>query len=381
MKITVAGHICLDMIPDWRQGSIKAIKPGHMLEMEGIKFSTGGAVANTGLALQKLGIQADLIGKIGKDYTGKIIIEVLQEKSPNGENIVDNMIVSKNEESSYSIILEPPDTDRIFLHSPGTNHTFNSDDLSIKDIKNTDLFHFGYPPVMKKMYRNKGQELAQIFQIARQASAITSLDMTMPDPKSEAGQVNWKGVLRNVLPYVDIFLPSLQEIMYMLNYDDYDYSDKDLSIKLLEDIGSQLLKMGTKVVVLKLGEQGLYLQTDTIPHNSSSQFSTLIDLSEWNSQKLLSPCFKTRVQGTTGAGDSAIAGFLSQIIKGKSAAEALNMAAAVGACCVEEVDATGGIIPLNQVEQRIQNGWSKSLTSWNLNNSIYDNHLGLWKFE
>jgi len=31
MDIVVAGHICLDIIPDWRIGSIKTIVPGHIL--------------------------------------------------------------------------------------------------------------------------------------------------------------------------------------------------------------------------------------------------------------------------------------------------------------------------------------------------------------
>ena len=55
MDIIIAGHICLDIIPDWRTGSIKTIIPGHILEMAGLKLSTGGAVANAGIALKKLG--------------------------------------------------------------------------------------------------------------------------------------------------------------------------------------------------------------------------------------------------------------------------------------------------------------------------------------
>jgi len=65
MDIVVAGHICLDIIPDWRIGSIKTIIPGHILEMSGLKLSAGGAVANTGITLKKLGISTTLLGKIG----------------------------------------------------------------------------------------------------------------------------------------------------------------------------------------------------------------------------------------------------------------------------------------------------------------------------
>ena len=76
MDIVVAGHICLDIIPDWRIGSIKTIIPGHILEMSGLKLSTGGAVANTGIALKKLGISTALLGKVGTDAFGKVILEI-----------------------------------------------------------------------------------------------------------------------------------------------------------------------------------------------------------------------------------------------------------------------------------------------------------------
>ncbi len=80
MDIVVAGHICLDIIPDWRIGSIKTIIPGHILEMSGLKLSAGGAVANTGIALKKLGINTALLGKVGADAFGKVILEILKKR-------------------------------------------------------------------------------------------------------------------------------------------------------------------------------------------------------------------------------------------------------------------------------------------------------------
>ena len=93
MDIIVAGHICLDIIPEWRIGSIKTIIPGHILEMSGLKLSTGGAVANTGITLKKLGISTTLLGKIGSDAFGKVILEILQKED---KTLVENMIISKN---------------------------------------------------------------------------------------------------------------------------------------------------------------------------------------------------------------------------------------------------------------------------------------------
>ena len=58
--------------------------------------------------------------------------------------------------------------------------------------------------------------MADIFRRAKQHGLLTSLDMSLPDPKSEAGQVDWPAWLQRVLPHVDIFLPSLDETQLMM---------------------------------------------------------------------------------------------------------------------------------------------------------------------
>jgi len=40
MEIVVAGHLCLDIIPNWQAGSLASIKPGAMIQVQGLKFST-----------------------------------------------------------------------------------------------------------------------------------------------------------------------------------------------------------------------------------------------------------------------------------------------------------------------------------------------------
>ena len=70
---------------------------------------------------------------------------------------------------------------------------------------------------MANCYKNEGAELLQIFEIAKSAGAITSLDMALPDPTSDSGNAPWQKILEKVLPYVDIFLPSIEEAYFMLD--------------------------------------------------------------------------------------------------------------------------------------------------------------------
>ena len=376
MDIIVAGHICLDIIPDWRIGSIKTIIPGHILEMSGLKLSTGGAVANTGITLKKLGIGTTLLGKIGSDSFGKVILEILQKE---GKALVENMIISKDEISSYTIVLNPPDTDRVFLHYPGPNHTFNANDIPYEKIKSGRIFHFGYPPLMKKFYENAGEELVKIFRRVRKMNIITSLDMAMPDPESPAGKIDWYKFFKNVLPIVDIFMPSIDELLFMLRPEKYNKIIKNryrFDLKLLNQLSEQLTDYGTSVVVIKLGNQGLYLRTHKI---EKSNVSRIINPSQWNYRQLLSPCFATEVKGTTGTGDATIAGFLSQLLDGGEPEKSITLATAVGACCVEAVDATGGIRPLPEVISRINSGWERLSLSIPMDNWKYDYQYKIWR--
>jgi len=213
-RAVVAGHICLDIIPRIPGGNVQArLTPGALIEIGAALLSTGGPVSNTGRNLHTLGIDTRLMGKVGDDPFGRIILDLIRAQNP---ALVQNMIVVPGEVSSYSIVLSPPDADRSFLHCPGANHTFGADDLDCYVLRDVRLFHFGYPPVMERMYLDDGAELETMFRCAKETGVITSLDMAMPDPQGPSGRVDWRRILKRTLPYVDIFLPSLDELLVML---------------------------------------------------------------------------------------------------------------------------------------------------------------------
>jgi sugar/nucleoside kinase (ribokinase family) len=358
MDVVLCGHICLDIIPRWSGGGIEMLIPGHVLEMTGVDVSTGGSVANTGLALFQLGIRPNLLGKIGNDAFGRIILETLQKQDV---ELSKNIIISDNDSSSYTIVLNSPDTDRIFLHYPGSNHTFSAREIPYSDIEGACLFHFGYPPLMKKFYEKDGQELIQMFAKVRKMKMITSLDMAMPDPETPSGKINWRKLLENVLPYIDIFVPSIDELLYMWNRKDYQQwinGEKSLSLDWLSQLSQDIMEYGTNIVMIKLGKIGLFLHTGKLV--SKHLFST-IDLKKWSLRQLFSSCFNTKVIGTTGAGDATIAGFLSQIVQGSTPEQAINIGTATGAYCVEATDATSGIKSMIEIKERISKGWKKQL--------------------
>ncbi len=141
--------------------------------------------------------------------------------------------------------------------------------------------------------------------------------MAIPDRQSPVGQVDWIGWLQQVLPHVDLFLPSIEETLFMLGrtgelpeggLPEDGKSGLRLDPKLLASLADQLLEMGTKVVVLKLGEDGLYLKSTASPIRLTADEGNSDSKVIWGGRELAAPCFQVDVTGTTGAGDSAIAG-------------------------------------------------------------------------
>jgi sugar/nucleoside kinase (ribokinase family) len=368
-EVIVAGHICLDIIPTFGGGcgSLgELLSPGKLVEVGPVILSTGGPVPNTGLAMHRLGVSVALMGKVGDDLFGRAILDLLGALSP---ELATGMIVAPGQATSYSVVISPPGTDRVFLHCPGTNDTFAQDDIPYATLPAARIFHFGYPPLMKRMYSDDGDQLKSIFRKIKSLGMTTSLDMARMDPSGAAAQAPWAKILEKVLPHVDVFVPSVDELLFMLDrpaFDSFEASGK-LASTMLTRLSGQLLALGAAVVVLKLGDQGCYVRTtDSRKRLADMGRAAPGNIDQWVGREVLSPCFEVGVVGTTGAGDCTIAGFLGGLLHGLSAADALCAATAVGACSVEAADANSGVPSWQAVQARLAGVWKRRRTTWPL---------------
>ena len=368
-KIIAAGHICIDITPLFPGGKCENINdllvPGRLIHVGAADIHTGGSVANTGLAMKILGADVSLMGKVGDDEFGRMILNLLDKYGA-----ADGMIVDKESSTSYSAVLAIPGIDRIFLHNPGANDTFTGKDLDISLIKEAALFHFGYPPIMAQMYADGGAELVRIFKTVKEAGCMTSMDMAAVDEKSEAGRADWEGILEKTLPYVDFFLPSVEEVCYMLDRDKYrklqrkaDGRDVTEVLSIEEDaapLAERILQMGCRLAIIKCGAAGFYYKTrgreafEELEKESGLDYSTFADKEGF--EKSYVP---DAVISGTGAGDTTIAAFLTAMIEGYPFERCLQLAAATGASCVAAVDALSGLKPFDKLAERIDRGWAK----------------------
>lgn len=383
----VAGHICLDIIPGFidegRRELDQIFMPGKVLNVAGAKISTGGAVSNTGAALSILGACTRLMCKVGDDPFGDIVKKVLREKG-----IMEGISTSELAPTAFSIVLSPPGIDRIFLHDPGVNDYFECSDVDFDTVKRARLFHYGYPTAMREMYRNDGDQLVEMYRKVKSLNVTTCMDLAVPAPNAECSRVNWRHLLERVLPFVDIVTPSIEEIYLMLRKEEYTRLCESapgvelidvMDMKVVQELGEELLALGVKIAIIKCGKKGFYIRTQDSTVLSGMGKAVPPDLHNWGGRELLEEIYRVeRVVSATGAGDTSIAGFLASFLAGRTIEQSIQMACAVGACCVQTFDALSGIKSMVETIADIEAGWEKERICLGPSHWKYDGVRKVW---
>jgi sugar/nucleoside kinase (ribokinase family) len=217
------------------------------------------------------------------------------------------------------------------------------------------------------MYEGSGLELARIMQRAKNAGLTTGLDMAYPDPEKASGRADWQAILATVLPLVDVFVPSLEEVSCMLGgsaaFVESLIAGPDRARKVAEhasDLGRILLDLGAGMVGIKAGDLGFYLRTGSSDRLRGAGPALPRDWGSWADREIWSPVFQASVVGTVGAGDATVAGFIFGLLREMSPEKAVTAACAVGASSVEAADATSGVVAWQAVLSRIEAGWARA---------------------
>ncbi len=390
LDVIVAGHLCLDMIPEFETQRPAAqigdiLTPGALIKMGGIAFSTGGTVSNVGIAMKMFGCRVGFMARVGDDALGRIIIEMAQASAS-----AEGVKVARGEASSYTVVLSPPGIDRIFLHSPGSNDSFGAADVDLEVVRKARHFHLGYPTLMRGLFLKQGAETAEILRRARDTGVTTSLDISLPDPNSEAGRADWREIYRRALPHTDIFLPSIEETFFTLHPREYLQQKaaaggaglvERIPPKRFAALAEELLAMGCKVVALKGGHRGWYLRTASRKKLAELGRAAPRDLDSWADRELWCPAFRIdAIAGATGSGDSSIAGFLTALLRGHGLVECLKLANAAGYMNLRRSDALSGLVPWEELTAALatltprENSFLGQESGWR-----WDGSLQLWE--
>lgn len=297
MRVACLGILVADVVGK----PIDALPPrGTLASVERIELHAGGCAANTSIALARLGVPAAVLGIVGRDGFGDFLRLTLQREGVDDRGLLSHATAS----SSATMVAVHSDGERTFLHHTGANAAYTLADVAWPIIDEADILHVAGPFLMPRFV---GADAAATLQRAKQSGKITTLD-TVWDFTGR-----WMSVLAPALPFVDYLLPSLDEARQLTRRD------------APEDIARALLDYGVGAVGLKMGDMGAYVRT------AQGEAFTV-------------PPLSVPVVDALGAGDAWAAGFLCGLTRGWPLAKTARFANTVGACAVQALGATTGIL-------------------------------------
>jgi sugar/nucleoside kinase (ribokinase family) len=134
-SVVVAGHICLDIIPDLPSAPYRgALKPGALDLIGPVTLAVGGCVGNTGIALHRLGLRLTLVARVGEDRLGSVLTDLVRRTVPKE---VARLIPAAGD-TSYSLVFNRAGEDRFIQHFSGVNDSFVADDVPQRHVAARD---------------------------------------------------------------------------------------------------------------------------------------------------------------------------------------------------------------------------------------------------
>ncbi|WP_042273479.1 ribokinase [[Clostridium] dakarense] len=280
-KICVIGSLNMDLVVNVDEMP----KKGQTLIGSSFREVPGGKGANQAVAIARLGGDICMIGKIGNDSFGKILLNQLKE-----DNVKTDYIKEENCSSGVAIITVDKNAENSIVVAPGANFKLLKEDIDkcIDGINNSDIVvvQLETPIDTIRYSLQKAKELEK-YTILNPAPAVKLDD--------------------SIIKNVDLLTPNETELEIL----------SGISIKNEEDIkiaARTMIEKGVKELIVTLGSKGsLYINKDEFKFKKS---------------------YKVNAIDTTAAGDSYTGALAVAFSKDKSIDKAMDFASKVGALTV-----------------------------------------------
>lgn len=192
--VAIAGEINLDLI---LYGLPQQMPVERELLASGFRLTLGSSSAIVAHNLAALGSRVSFTTMVGADDLGSIALERLSSSGVDTSHIICDPTVA----TGVTLLL-PHGSERHILTYPGAIATLTVEALDVEYLMQARHFH------LSSLYLQRGLHdgLPQLFARLRRAGLTISLD-TNDDPED-----HWGAPLYDLLPHVDVFLPSESEI-------------------------------------------------------------------------------------------------------------------------------------------------------------------------
>ncbi|MDZ8242069.1 MAG: ribokinase [Nostoc sp. ChiQUE01a] len=280
MTIIVFGSINIDLVATAPRLPVG----GETLLGENFFQVSGGKGANQAVALAKLGIPTQIVGRVGADNFGVELVKNLQASGVQTNNVFVDETVS----SGVAIITVSQTGENQIVVIPGANGRVNREDvqrLSSLLPEATALLLQLEIPIPAVVAAAKAARSANIKVILDPAPAQSNLPAEL-------------------YPLIDIITPNEVEAGQLVGF---DVDGEETAAKAAEI----LLQRGVKCAIVKLGAKGVFCAT--------------------TQEKFFVPAFPVHVVDTVAAGDAFNGGLAAALFEGISLHQGVIWGAAAGA--------------------------------------------------
>jgi len=269
----------------------------------------GGSAANAAIALALLGVSTGLIARVGADSWALKALDCLKAAGVDDGGLQHDPAAM----TGLMYVIVTPDGDRTILGYRGANVLTEPNQIREDYIAGARLFHLSGYALLSEPQRSAA--LLALEMACRHKLAI-ALDPGMTVSQAALDEMH------ALLPTIDILLPNLDE------------AQKLTGQTAPEACVRALLARGSRVVALKLGQDGCLLGSE----------AGLVRVQG----------FQIEPRDTTGAGDSFAAGFIAGILGGLSRHGAAVLGNALGAIAATRVGAGTAAVERQEVLALLQ---------------------------
>ncbi len=279
---------------------------GELVLTERILLTIGGCAANVAVNLAKMEVSAAVVGRVGDDVAGRVVIDMLRQRGLD----VSAVSQSPGVDTSQTLIVNVAGQDRRFIHTFGANAEFRATDIPLDRVQHCKVLYLGGYLLMANV---RQEELVPLFAAARRAGARTVLDVVTP------GREDYLSRLDKLLPHVDVFLPNSHEAEMITGERD--------PVRQAE----MFHRMGAGTAIVTLGGDGAVVVGERVRVRAGVYDVEFVDGS--------------------GGGDAFDAGYVYGLLQGMATEDCVRVASALGASCVRAVGTTTGVFTRAECEE------------------------------
>ncbi|AEB30749.1 2-dehydro-3-deoxygluconokinase [Carnobacterium sp. 17-4] len=290
-------------------GLFSADESGKLDDALYFSKKVAGAEVNVSIGLSRLGMDVELLTRLGQDYFGRYILKFLESEGIGTE------FISFDEDSNTGFMLKSKtdegDPETAYYRKGSAFSELSIEDLiGVIDFTQVKVLHItGIPSGVSRSVRSV---IYYLMSKAKEAGTFITFDPNLRPALWESEEI-MKKVLNELATYADVILPGISEAKILTGLDDPD------------EIADFYFEKGVKYIVLKMGASGAYVKGV-------------------GKEKIFVPGFKVeKVVDTVGAGDGFAVGIISGYLDGLTVEESAIRANAIGSIQVQNLGDNEGL--------------------------------------